>query len=96
MLQIGRGLRAAGGAGKQSLSAMRRTFLKSKIHRAVVTDADLDHESSVTIDENLLEVELEESEAGSFKPTVVLVDAHNRIVARNALEVAGPARRVWA
>jgi aspartate 1-decarboxylase len=73
---------------------MPRTFLKSKIHRAVVTDADLDHESSVTIDEDLLEVE--ESEAGSCKPTVVLVDAHNRIVARNALEVAGPARRVWA
>jgi aspartate 1-decarboxylase len=40
--------------------------------------------------------ELEESEARSFKPTVVLVDSQNRIVARNALEVAGPARRVSA
>jgi aspartate 1-decarboxylase len=149
MLQIGRRLRAAGGAGKQTLSAMRRTFLKSKIHRAVVTDADLDYEGSVTIDEDLLEAagiweyesvhvwnitrgarlqtyairgergsgvlcingaaahlnkpgdlvilaSFAESEARSFEPTVVLVDALNRIVARNALEVAGPARRVWA
>ena len=40
--------------------------------------------------------ELEESEARTFKPTVVLVDSQNRIVARNALEVAGPARRVTA
>ena len=38
--------------------------------------------------------ELEESEARSFKPTVVLVDENNRIVAKDAVEVAGPARRV--
>jgi aspartate 1-decarboxylase len=131
---------------------MRRTFLKSKIHRATVTHADLEYEGSVSIDEDLLEAagiweheavhvwnitrgtrlqtyairgargsgvvcingaaahlnkpgdlvilasfaELEESEARTFKPTVVLVDSQNRIVARNALEVAGPARRVTA
>lgn len=131
---------------------MRRTFLKSKIHRATVTHADLEYEGSVTIDEDLLEAagiweheavhvwnitrgtrlqtyairgargsgvicingaaahlnkpgdlvilasfaELEESEARTFKPTVILVDSQNRIVARNALEVAGPARRVTA
>lgn len=131
---------------------MRRTFLRSKIHRATVTHADLEYEGSVTIDEDLLEAagiweheavhvwnitrgtrlqtyairgargsgvicingaaahlnkpgdlvilasfaELEESEARTFKPTVVLVDSQNRIVARNALEVAGPARRVSA
>ena len=131
---------------------MRRTFLKSKIHRATVTHADLEYEGSVSIDEDLLEAagiweyeavhvwnitrgtrlqtyairgargsgvicingaaahlnkpgdlvilasfaELEESEARTFKPTVVLVDSQNRIVARNALEVAGPARRVSA
>ena len=40
--------------------------------------------------------ELEESEARSFKPTVVLVDSQNRIVARNTVEVPGPARRVTA
>lgn len=131
---------------------MRRMFLKSKIHRATVTHADLEYEGSVTIDEDLLEAagiweyeavhvwnitrgtrlqtyairgqrgsgvvcingaaahlnkpgdlvilasfaELEESEARTFKPTVLLVDSQNRIVARNALEVAGPARRVTA
>jgi len=131
---------------------MRRTFLKSKIHRATVTHADLDYEGSVTIDEDLLEAagiweheavqvwnvtrgsrletyalrgergsgvvcingaaahlnrpgdkvilasfaELEESEARTHKPAVVLVDSENRIVARDALEVAGPQRRVRA
>jgi aspartate 1-decarboxylase len=34
---------------------MYRTVLKSKIHRATVTDADLHYEGSVSIDENLLE-----------------------------------------
>jgi len=34
---------------------MRRTLLKSKIHRATVTEADLDYEGSVTIDEDLME-----------------------------------------
>ena len=34
---------------------MKRTMLKSKIHRATVTQADLHYEGSVTIDQNLLE-----------------------------------------
>jgi aspartate 1-decarboxylase len=34
---------------------MVRTFLKSKIHRATVTDANLEYEGSVTIDPELLE-----------------------------------------
>ena len=33
---------------------MLRSMLKSKIHRATVTDADLHYEGSVTIDEDLL------------------------------------------
>ena len=33
---------------------MRRTLLKSKIHRATVTQADLDYEGSVTIDVDLM------------------------------------------
>ena len=33
---------------------MRRTLLKSKIHRATVTDAKLHYEGSVTIDRDLL------------------------------------------
>ncbi len=34
---------------------MRRTFFKSKIHRATVTQADLDYEGSVTIDADLMD-----------------------------------------
>ena len=131
---------------------MRRTFFKSKIHRATVTHADLDYEGSVTIDEDLLDAagiweyeavhvwnitrgtrlqtyairgqrgsgvvcingaaahlnepgdmvilatfaELEESEARAHRPTVVLVDRQNRIVAKDVTEVPGPARRVMA
>jgi aspartate 1-decarboxylase len=130
---------------------MRRTFFNSKIHRATVTQADLEYEGSVTIDEDLMEAagiweyeavhvwnltrgsrlqtyaikgprgsgticmngaaahlnkvgdlvilatftELEESEARSHQPTVVHVDAQNRMVSR-AAEIAGPARRVTA
>ena len=33
---------------------MHRTLLKSKIHRATVTDADLEYEGSITIDEDLM------------------------------------------
>lgn len=34
---------------------MIRTFLRSKIHRATVTEADLNYEGSITIDADLLE-----------------------------------------
>lgn len=34
---------------------MRRTLLKSKIHRATVTDADLNYEGSISIDPVLIE-----------------------------------------
>jgi aspartate 1-decarboxylase len=33
---------------------MQRTFLKGKIHRAVVTAADLDYEGSLGLDEDLM------------------------------------------
>ena len=131
---------------------MRRTFFKSKIHRATVTHADLDYEGSVSIDEDLMDAagfleyeavhvwnitrgtrlqtyaikgergsgiicingaaahlnrpgdmvilatfaELEESEARSHVPQVVLVDAKNKMVAKDVAEIAGPARRVVA
>ncbi len=131
---------------------MRRTFFKSKIHRATVTQADLDYEGSVTIDEDLMDAagiwnyeavhiwnitrgtrlqtyaikgargsgvicingaaahlmkpadmviiatfaELEESEARAFTPKVVLVDRQNKIVVKDAVEIAGPDRRVLA
>ncbi len=35
---------------------MERTMLKSKIHRAVVTQADVDYEGSIQIDEELMEL----------------------------------------
>ena len=131
---------------------MRRSLFKSKIHRATVTDADLDYEGSVTIDEDLMDAagiweyeaihiwnitrgtrlttyaikgargsgvicingaaahlnkpgdkvilatfaEMEEAEARRHVPQVVLVDEENRIVSKDAREVAGPARRVSA
>ena len=34
---------------------MQRIMLKSKIHRATVTDADLNYEGSITIDESLMQ-----------------------------------------
>lgn len=34
---------------------MLRTMLKSKIHRATVTDANLDYEGSITIDRDLMD-----------------------------------------
>ncbi|MEQ8204266.1 MAG: aspartate 1-decarboxylase, partial [Smithellaceae bacterium] len=34
---------------------MKRIVLKSKIHRATVTDADLHYEGSISIDEKLME-----------------------------------------
>lgn len=34
---------------------MLRTMLKSKIHRATVTDANVDYEGSITLDKNLME-----------------------------------------
>src|SRR5512137_335717 len=131
---------------------MRRTFFKSKIHRATVTHADLDYEGSVSIDQDLMDAagildyepvhvwnitrgtrlqtyairgergsgvicingaaahlnrpgdmvilatfaEMEESEARSHVPQVVLVDAKNQVVAKDVAEIAGPARRVVA
>ena len=129
---------------------MRRILFKSKIHRATVTQADLDYEGSVTIDQHLLRAadilpfekvaiwnvtqgtrletyalegeagsgvicingaaahlnkpgdlviiatfaEVEENEARGWKPTVVFVDAANRVVPGIQEEIPGPARRI--
>ncbi len=43
------------GARVDYVAPMRRRVFKSKIHRATVTQADLDYEGSVTVDANLLE-----------------------------------------
>ena len=51
---------------------MRRTMCKSKIHRATVTDADLNYEGSITIDPVLME-------AADIRPyeQVHVVDVNN-------------------
>ena len=115
---------------------MMRTMLKSKIHRATVTQADLHYVGSVTVDEDLLDAadllagelvhivdidngarletytiagergsgvigingaaarlvhagdlviliayaQMDDAEAREFSPSVVFVDAHNRII----------------
>ncbi len=131
---------------------MRLNVFKSKLHRATVTQADLDYEGSVTIDEGLMEAadirdyeavhiwnvtrgtrlqtyalrgprgsgiicingaaahlmkprdmviiatfaQMDDAEARIHRPTVVLVDRENRIVAKDVPEIPGPARRVAA
>jgi aspartate 1-decarboxylase len=50
---------------------MKRTFLKSKIHRASVTEDDLDYEGSLGLDEDLMKAA---DEIDFFMPKVVLVD----------------------
>jgi aspartate 1-decarboxylase len=129
---------------------MRRTLFRSKIHRATVTQADLDYEGSVTIDADLMRAAdilpyekvhiwnrtngsrletyalegaagsgvicvngaaahhstpgdlviiatfgeaADEAEARAWRPTVVHVDAKNRIVPLEG-EVPGPQRRL--
>jgi aspartate 1-decarboxylase len=40
----------------ENASAVERTVLKSKIHRAVVTEANVSYEGSIEIDEELMEL----------------------------------------
>src|SRR5690606_33075897 len=47
--------RQPGAAARREVHAMTRTMLKSKIHRATVTEANLEYEGSVSIDTDLLE-----------------------------------------
>lgn len=72
---------------------MKRTLLKSKIHRATVTEANLDYEGSITIDTKLMAaadlVEFEKVEVfdinnGSrFATYVILGEAGSGIVCLN-------------
>ena len=83
---------------------MLRTMMKSKIHRATVTQADLHYVGSVTVDEDLLDAadllpgelvhivqpgdiviligyaQMETAEARELQPSVVFVDADNKVV----------------
>lgn len=51
---------------------MLRTFLRSKIHRATVTDADLEYEGSITIDRALMDA----ADMAPYEQVHVL-DLHN-------------------
>ena len=74
---------------------MIRTMLKSKIHRATVTQADLHYVGSVTVDLDLMEAadlhpgdlvilisygQMDDVEARSYRPRIVHVDAANKII----------------
>lgn len=61
---------------------MKRTMLKSKIHRARVTGADLHYVGSITIDRDLLEAAdiLAQEELERYQPRVVHVNGRNSIV----------------
>lgn len=48
---------------------MLRRMLKSKVHRATITAADLHYEGSLNLD----------TELAAFRPAVVLVDEANRV-----------------
>jgi aspartate 1-decarboxylase len=70
---------------------MNRQMLKSKIHRARITDSDLHYVGSITIDRDLLEAsDILEHEL--VEPTVVHVNSNNQIIDVNSnvdlLEVA--------
>ena len=52
-----------------------RWMLRSKIHRATVTDANLNYEGSITIDEDLMELS---GLLSGEKVTVVVLDNGNR------------------
>ena len=49
---------------------MLRLMLRSKIHRATVTDANLDYDGSLTADENLLDIRLRSARQPADRVTV--------------------------
>jgi aspartate 1-decarboxylase len=53
---------------------MKRLMCKSKIHRATVTNANLNYQGSITIDSTLLDAADIE-----FEPVFIFVDGQNRM-----------------
>ena len=45
---------------------MRRNMMKSKIHRATVTDSNLDYEGSITIDSQLMDKAAHKAKKGDI------------------------------
>ncbi len=80
---------------------MLRTLLKSKIHRATVTEANLDYEGSITIDEALMKkadllpgekVEVFNMNSGArFETYVIKGKKHSGVICLN-----GPAAHLGA
>ena len=70
-----------GSSPERTSPEMRRTMLKSKIHRATVTQADLNHVSSLILDRDLMDAA--DLLAGG-QPHVVLADGDDRIVHRGS------------
>ncbi len=52
---VGTGAWSAADDTDREAGAMRRTMMKSKIHRATVTEANLDYVGSITIDRDLMD-----------------------------------------
>ncbi len=63
---------------------MYRQLLRSKIHRATVTDSNLDYEGSLTIDEELME------QAGILPYEMVIVSNINNGERFSTYALAGP------
>ena len=79
---------------------MQRVMLKSKIHRATVTDCDLHYVGSITIDPDLLEaadiLEHEQVHVRRHRQRRALRDLHDRRRARGraTIKVNGAAARL--
>jgi len=57
------------------------TLLKSKIHRATVTDANLHYEGSMVI--ICAYQQMEAVQAENHEPTLIFVDEHNQVKAHD-------------
>ncbi len=73
------------GEKKGSSENMKRTLLRSKIHRATVTDANVDYEGSITIDSDLMQA------AGLAEYELVHVADVNSGARLETYVMAGPA-----
>ena len=74
---------------------MKKEVLRGKIHRATVTQAEVDYEGSIGVDAGLLEAagidEYDRVEVGEprRKPALVFVDGKNAIAEVKAREFQG-------
>ena len=75
---------------------MKRIMMKSKIHRATVTEADLDYEGSITIDTELMKA----ADMLPYEKVDVLDITNGAVIDRNDaeghwLQLNGPAFGWW-